>query len=80
MTTSHLQVVSKQPAKACLIPTAPAFITTFQCLGQFILGVLTQFDGGGFAALGDLVVGFSNFLGGEGGLFTAFLSKGNIGG
>lgn len=79
MIARHLQHVSRQPAPACDIPTAPDFITTFQCLGQFILNLFTTLDTTGFAALGDLAQAMSNFIGGEGGLLAAVLGKINAG-
>lgn len=47
----HLQEVSRQPAPACEVPTAPDFITTFQCFGQFFQGILGTLTSGGFDTL-----------------------------
>jgi len=79
MTTSHLREVSKRPASACDIPTAPAFITTFQCIGQFIIDVLGQFNATGFANLGNIAVAISGVLGGASGLFTSLFFKPGVG-
>ena len=51
MNTCHLTTVSRQPALACEVPTSPAFITTFQCIGQFIQNLIGEFTGGGLDTL-----------------------------
>lgn len=63
MIASHLQVVSKQPAHACTVPTAPDFITTFQCFGQFFQTILGTLTGGGFDTLTNSAFAFASILG-----------------
>ena len=51
MNTSHLNTLSRQPAQACVVPTAPAFITTLQCFGQFFQSILGTLDSTGYSTL-----------------------------
>ena len=61
MIASHLQTMSKQPAQACTVPTAPDFITTFQCFGQFFQTILGSLNAG-FGTLTDAGLSVSGLL------------------
>ncbi len=62
MIASHLHALSRQPANACTVPTAPDFITTFQCFGQFFQTILGTLSGGGFDTLVNTGLSVSGLL------------------
>lgn len=47
---NHLHMISKGPAAACTVPVAPDFITTFQCIGEFLIGLIQAFTTSGAIA------------------------------
>jgi hypothetical protein len=73
MHTRHIAMISKTPVVACEVPVVPDFITTFQCLGQFVLSLFDTLSTGGFAAIGNLAVSGLNLLDGQ---FGSFFFKG----